>query len=182
MSYTQVFVISKRGSISFAGEAQNGMGFCPVIWDALGLKYGIAVPGTGYESMTSLDIEKCRKLWKMFVPPDGPPGKLTPGENLVLGSTFDHIWVKRERLEALCDGYDQIYEELIKPALKTDTVVRVAQIIRSVLKRKTLGGVCFTATTVGETMWVHPEREGRFINILKHPNCIDGKAHWELGS
>lgn len=171
MSRTTLYTIRKNGRVAFEVEVNNAWGWCPAIWDWFREKYNCG-------GRSALDDEALKRVWKLFKTP-----ALTDAENLLLGATFDRVWVRRERVSALCDALEVFHDHLMstKPGF-AQTARGVALGAREALtKFPTMLGVCFQGTSVSEDQWSN--RKGGLINILRTPNCVvDGLPHWEIDS
>lgn len=87
MSSLQVYVIDKTGRVEHLADAHNsGAGF-PWIWDRIALKHtGKRFPILGGDA-------EARAVWRLF----GTPG-LSAVENIIMGMSYDNVWIARKRL------------------------------------------------------------------------------------
>jgi hypothetical protein len=122
MSYVEIFAVHADGKVVTFGHARNNHAYTPVVWEVLGKKYGFL--RGGYLLMDPGIAD----LWRAL-----GTGKLTPDEDLLLGSTFDRVWIRRDALESLVRVLREFYEthikgkyaETVKEA--ADTIERMTQ-------------------------------------------------------
>lgn len=140
MSYTTVYKIAADGSLHDGGQAKNSRGFACLVWTQLGNAYGLP---ENY-SMPELPI------WKELA-----TGKLTEDEDIVMGATFDRVWVRKEGLPRLVSALRAFYEKYGQG--KVDTILGVANLIESFMGED-VRGACFQVTSLSSQLWLVPPR------------------------
>lgn len=158
MSYTTVFKIQDDGQVVEAFRQQNSFSFAPVIWTFLWDKY-VRTPEDPSWSSWMLDAEK---LWRLDVDP-----RLARAERVALFTTFDRVWVPRERIPEVVES------------LKATGDCHLLGLYD--LKAAQIRGVCFYGTSAGQNLWEKRGRgrEGQLINIDKD-RCFDRKKPWNM--
>lgn len=164
-------------------EAHNAWGFAPAVWTlvARSLGFGHWMEGGALERI-------CAEF---------NSGRLNPWLNLVLGATFDRVWVRRERFLEMVEALRWFYAEHLMRQGIADTALQMAQHLEQLRHQPGLLGVGIDATSVNETWWVRriplgvdglplvgngvrADYDFQPMNIFLHPNASDGKPHWEL--
>ena len=193
VSYVSVYAVRQSGDVECIGEARNNHGFAPLVWDYLGEKCGIDVGGFGSTRDANLE-----RLWKLFKPGGG--GALDEPDNVLLGATFDRVWLKRERLPLLFDAVRRFTEEYVRPRGRVETAAECVRLIEEELVRDSaLAGVCFNMCSAVDSYWhkrVPIGEDGQplvgngepadydyvTLNVFKDVDngCGEGK-HWEIG-
>lgn len=175
MSYVEIFVIEADGQVASFDRVHNPHGWFPAVWDYAAEKHGIG-------KRFHLHEAEHRAVWNLF-----RDGRLTPTERLMMGATFDRVWIRRARCAELADALDVFHDFLMTREPDCAPTARsMAVIIRRALAEKPdLMGVCFNGTSVSQVLWNAPpepaeEDSAGLINILKQPLCYDGKPHWEI--
>lgn len=183
MSYVEVFAVDKDGDVLSFAEARNNHGYAPIVWDALGSKYGYCVDRFGYGRNSGID-----RMWKEW-----PSPRMTPAERLLLGSTFDFVWIKREHLPALADALDAFYEEHAKPKNIAATTRECARILREIFADESNIGAAFNQCSAVRAFWHtandapedDDDPEERPWNVLRDVEQKSGewagRSPWEIG-
>lgn len=96
MSYVTVYAIRKTGEVERIGEARNGHGYTPCVWQHFARKYNCST-----HACLLLDEAGLEKVWKLFQPEGATLDRL---DNILLGSTLDRVWIKKERLTLLFEA------------------------------------------------------------------------------
>lgn len=105
MSYVTIFQVMANGDVLEVGEGSNNHTFAPLVWNYLGKKYGY-----GDDVMAYGKREDLKRMWKEW-----PSPKMTRLEHILLGATFDHVWIPRELLPELIEACELFYKEYIAP-------------------------------------------------------------------
>jgi len=151
MSYVEIFSINKEGEILSFAEVRNAMAGALLIWEKLGEKYNLL--GEGYSMMPGY----YEKLWKSC-----SKGILTPGEDLLVRSTFDNVWLRRDLIPLLAKAMHEFHQEFIAGTNISNTVERAALSLESLLgntSEEEVIGICFNQTSVNSDIWVGPYNE-----------------------
>lgn len=151
MSYTGVHKISADGTVKNVGDVRNSSGWCMHIWRSLAADYSVPVRMFEYEP-----------LWEMF-------GKspMSERDSIVLGATFDAVWVKHEnlsRLIAALESFWTSHSTMVDMDGRTVGVVAtipgVVSLLKDIASDATARGACFYATSTTDDPWYgKPEGE-----------------------
>lgn len=99
MSYVEVFKVEADGDVvSFDSEARNNHVFAPLVWSILCEKYGYSQGHGRY------DDPGVAAMWKEW-----PSPKMTRAEQVLLGATFDRVWVKKDLIPELIEACQEFY-------------------------------------------------------------------------
>jgi hypothetical protein len=185
MSYSSVYAINKQGDVVYVGAARNNHAYAPHAWDVIAKK-------TGFGDFPWNDKAKLAKFWPLF-----NSGKLSERDNLVLGSTYDRVWVARENLGALAAALRSFYEEHSwiemdpsKPwrterTQVAETMLGVAKLLDEVAKDETHRGACFNLCSANENPWVvrygemNKTEQAAFLaatGLVEQPPSEEGEA------
>ena len=103
MSYVTIYEIQANGDVLEIAEGSNNHVFAPLIWDYLREKYGYDGGSGKYSD------DRYNAMWKAW-----PDPKMPRLEQVLLGATFDRVWIKRETLPALIEACEWFLREHIK--------------------------------------------------------------------
>lgn len=155
MSYCTVYVIDAAGDVGFMGRAQNNHGFAPHVWSVLAKKSGLPDPFMAKD-------EEQKRFWGLF-----NSGKLSERDNLVLGATYDRVYIAKANLRKVADAIRSFYEEHswvepdpTKPWLSREryqivgTMMGVATILDKIAADETSLGACFNLCSANENPWL----------------------------
>lgn len=179
MSATTIHRIAANGDVSEFAHCSNSWGFAPAIWDYFGLKHFGAKP-----SMFGGGADM-KRIWDLF-----GSGKLDALDDLLLGSTFDRVWVKRERFGTLGLALRRFASAYAKPNGITLTSVEVADALdRLAAEDPPVLGAAIDATSTIESWWHRQQKDddddtGCFdppFNVLADKLTSNGEPHWEIG-
>lgn len=180
MSYVRLFKILPNGDTQVYGEARNNHGFAPLIWEWLGKKYNKIPPDAYLHGEGVLE-----QTWAMF-----GKGELERWENILLGASFDRVWVKRELIPELVDALRRFYQEYVTPRNYVETTLQIADLLGKLLQDPEARGVAFNPCSACEPFWRVYDAETDTCtpyNVdTQQPaytqNYGDGKTAWELSS
>lgn len=96
MSYTEIYTVDTNGDVRLYGEVNNAFAGAMHVWNTLNKKYDL---------QDSLFTE-FKETWSKF-----NQGFYETHEDIVLGSTFDNVLVKKEHLDELIDALDKYHAE-----------------------------------------------------------------------
>lgn len=190
MSYVTLLEVKKSGEVENYAEVGNNHGFAPLVWDYFSKKFKTY---TGPYSV-SLDEKALKATWKLF-----NSGKLDRLDNMLMGATFDRVWIKREHIPAFIEALERFHAEFIVPG----NFVRTANGMATALKKfyeeepKALG-IALDQCSAIESWWTKrlplgddgepltgngeaADYDYQPLNILKDELASDGQPHWELG-
>lgn len=163
MSRMVIYRVKADGEVRRLGEASNAWGGAMLIWTALCEANGLGPIGYG---------ANLEPLWSMF-----GKGKLSRRDEIILGMTFDRVWVKRETVPELVEAMRSFYKQY--GAGKVATLLAAADVLQKWFdEHPDDRGVAFNQTSVSESLWsvyIEEEDEKRPYNI-----DTDTKGHWEL--
>lgn len=189
MSCVEIYAINRDGDVVDFGEARNSHGYAPHIWEVLSQK----LCGTSFP-WSSKDVP----VWKKFRDPS-----VSENERIVLGATYDAVWIKRENiprlvtaLEAFWEKHATIYPQETRPSMFSTpvpvavyrTIPALIEILVKIAADDKYRGVCFNATSVNGNPWrVREPQEGedydddpRAFNFDKDTQDTNGNEPWEL--
>lgn len=117
MSYVTIYKVEQNGDVVDFAEGTNNHVFAPLVWDIFLAKYGYD-GGKGRYADDRYDA-----MWKAW-----PDPKMPRIEQVLLGATFDRVWIKRETIPALIEACEWFLKEHIKKPhkrldYKTNTMV-----------------------------------------------------------
>lgn len=190
MSRIEIYAIMARdGEVIRYDEAYNAPACALHIWDTLSWKYCCEA--------FALHSAESPRVWELFA-----TDRMALRDSIVLGFTYDRVWVKRENLPRLVKALRSFWEDHFdmfethrmtypKPERKpiVDTIPRVADILERMSKDETIRGACFNQTSVCSNPWLtkvpdadpedYDNRYKRF-NFDNDPTLPNGKPPWEL--
>lgn len=207
MSYVEVFAVDTSGEVlSFSDEARNNHVFAPLIWDTFLLKYGYVGAESGRGSFmrdnTALD-----RMWREW-----PSPKMTRLDNILLGATFDLIWIKRDLLPELIAACELFFEEVLckpcppsqfdkpgdPPGHYDDRAFKgVIKALKEIYADETNIGAAFNCCSANSPIWYVRDVdtaacetcETGFIAMLPCPDChgdqvvkIEDEGDWDTRS
>lgn len=189
MSRVEIYAVDKDGNVGSYGDAKNSWGGAIHIWDALSRKL--------FNKRFDLG-DSNPPIWKGVESP-----KATPNDKIVLCSTFDGCWIKKEgdNFAKLIAAYKEFWKNHntfqnwqgnwvdVHP-----TIPAMIHIFEKAEKDPDVYGLCFNATSVNQNPWwlynwdAGPEvsqdelDEGRPVNINTDKKEVNGCDIWELFS
>lgn len=178
MSYTGVHKITADGTVESVGDVSNSHGWCMHIWCSLNAKYRVGCWTFAFEP-----------LWKLF-----GTKRLSERDSIVLGATFDAVWVKQSDIPRLVAALESFWAEHSTVRDRLDgavhtvspTIPGVVAHLKAIASDETARGACFYATSITDDPWYGEntdERDGydessRFVfgkdTVTRHG------APWEL--
>lgn len=172
-------------------EAGNAWGFAPAVWNVVAESLGLDRAWMRNFASASA-LPELRRICDVF-----NTGKIDDRLNLLLGATFDRVWVRREGFKPLAVALRWFYVEHLMAQGIVDTAVQMAVHLEQLRHQPGLLGVGIDATSVNSTWWnqriplgtdrkplvgngLAYDHDFQPMNIFQHPNASDGKPHWEL--
>ncbi len=157
MSTTEIYAIEKNGDVTPYGSAQNSWLGGMHVWNSLSDKYGFD------DSLMS----GFNKTWGNF-----NKGIYEDYENVVLGSTFDHIIVLKENFEQLLMSFKKYYS-----VYPNSNFGQQIEVIEAMKVDDNVIGVAWCQTSVADDLWdYYNEGEDECIPY----NIFKGEKHWDL--
>lgn len=173
MSYVTIYRVEADGDVAWLGEAKNNHGFAPVVWDTFITKYN--APGSGPR-----EADRYRPLWALYgssaAAKDYTGKVLSRADDLLLGATFDRVWVPSELVPELIASMRAFHEAHILPRNYVQTIADAADLIEKELD-PTDRGIAFNMCSAVESFWQVDDEIGdcRPYNI-----DLDDRGHWKL--
>lgn len=157
MSTTEIYAVRTNGDVKHYGSATNSWlgGFH--VWKSLEEKYEID------EKFMEFD-KTCKNFGK---------GLYEKYEDIMLGSTFDGVWVKKENFEKLINAFSEYFE--IYP---NSNFGQQIELIKKMNDDSNIIGVAWCQTSVCDDMWDFDYDEE--TDELIPYNILKGNRHWEL--
>lgn len=173
-------------------EAHNAWGFAPAVWDVVAQTRGLSKAWMRTWSAVDGKSPDLDRICAEF-----NSGRLDDRLNMLLGATFDRVWVKREGFRPLASALRWFYVEHLMTQRVSDTACQMAEHLEQLRYQPGLLGVGIDATSVNSTWWnqriplgtdrkplvgngLAYDHDFQPMNIFLHPNASDGKPHWEL--
>jgi hypothetical protein len=173
MSYVTIYAVQAGGDVTEIANASNNHVAAPLVWRALGAKYGYLDPQSHPYFLADPGIEVMWAEW--------PSPKMSHTENVLLGSTFDNVWVARDALPELIKGWEKFLDQYIRTHKLDDrAAVGIIAALREAHENATVRGVAFNMCSANESPWVVEDEDGDDclpFNIDTPP--ADTRA-WEL--
>lgn len=182
MSYVTVYAVHPNGEVLHFGEARNNHGYSPIVWDHLARKYSFSQDR--YLMGDTLGLER---LWRSC-----GTGVMSKQEDILLGSTFDRVWIRKDGLERLLEAQEVFYREVVLPGKFVETIAGCMDFERRAMKEiEGLLGIAFNQCSAVSSFWNLPyERDVeedylyRPYNVLTDAEAqfgeYKGKRGWEL--
>jgi len=179
MSRCEIYAFDQKGDARMYGEARNAWGGAFAIWQEMSKAHGLVFnPGAGLS-------ENNVPLWDRFK-------SLPERDDVVLGFTFDRVWVRKEKIGKLADALQSFYDVCIKHLDIAPTIVGIVEVLRKAAVDADVQGVAFNQTSVSSAFWhkyppsPHEECEDEdcepcFLADNGRPyNLNSDEGHWEL--
>ncbi|MGG5319266.1 hypothetical protein [Enterococcus sp. AZ072] len=158
MSTTEIYAVIKNGDVTPYGEAQNSWLGGMHVWNSLNEKYDLN------DGM----MFGFKKTWGHF-----NKGFYEGYEDILLGSTFDKVYVSKRNFDRLIEGFQKYWET--HPASNFDEQIEV---IKSMQEVDEVIGVAWCQTSVADDLWDFGYDEEADETIPYNINL--GDKHWEL--
>lgn len=157
MSRCELYAIHHDGSIHHYGDAKNSWGGAMHIWDTLARKYFQRPFGP---PISAEDKAFHEDFWQEFY---RAPPRLKPHERIVLGFTYQRVWVKRANLLRLAgalqvfwDHHHKGYDRFGAPFPIAPTILEILAHVKNAAQDEALKGLCFNQTSVDSDAWEVP--------------------------
>lgn len=142
MSYTTIYKINSDGALSTEASARNSNGFAMLVWTAMGEAY--RMPFDLFAGMFGHPGGEVL-IWKAFA-----TGQLTEDDDIVLGSTFDRVWVRQDGLKRYSAALRAVYAKY--GTGKVDTLLQIADIVDG-MAAENGRGVAIMTTSLSDNLW-----------------------------
>lgn len=191
MSYVTLLSVSKEGLVERYAEARNNHGFAPLVWDYFSKKF--KTYSGPYSVM--MDEKALKETWKLF-----NSGKLDALDNLLMGATFDRVWLARAHIPAFVEALERFTQVFIAPGKFVQTAQEMATHLKKFYEQEPEAlGVALDQCSANESWWhkriplgddgepltgngAAADYDYAPLNILTDKDASDGKPHWELGA
>lgn len=165
MSYVAIYMVDESGDVRSYGEAHNNHGYAPMVWQYLTVQYGLHPTGKPYDLEP---VWNYKPLWGLF----NRKERLSPSDRLLLASTFDAVWIKREDLPPLVEALRAFDECYIQPNRLVRTMHRSAEVIETLLEEfPSTIGAAFDQCSASQSFWKvldsEDDEECRPYNVFK---------------
>lgn len=158
MSTTEIYAVKKNGDVVAYDSVQNAWLGGMHVWNNLSTTY----------SFNEMLFQGFKKTWGAF-----DKGVYEPFEDIVLGSTFDKVWVKKENIDTLVEAFDKYSDKYNGSNLPEQVLV-----FREIQKCNDNIGVAWCQTSVSDDIWNYGYNEDD--DELIPYNIKKGDSHWEL--
>lgn len=144
MSYVEIFCVEASGDVMSYGRAHNNHAFAPYVWTKLGQKYGF-LPNDAY----SITHPGTDDLWAAV-----GTGALSRQDDVLLGATFDRIWVCKDGLNELTEAMAAFHKQYVP---HIDTILVSKSILEHMLAvTPDALGAAFNMCSAVEPFWYVP--------------------------
>ncbi|EJG7554940.1 hypothetical protein [Listeria monocytogenes] len=158
MSSTNIHVVRANGDVEIYAEVKNSFAGAMKVWNSLNAKY---------DFRDNLFTE-FKKTFSSF-----NKGVYEDFENVVLGSTFDNVIVKKEDIQLLIAAYEKYIDEFDGSNLGLQI-----EIFRQIENKADAIGIAWCQTSVCDDLWDfgYDEEKDELIPY----NIYKGDDHWFL--
>lgn len=159
---------------------------------------------TPAQEAEDMEYFRRRVVAALGVPPEllgRTPTQLDALDNILLGSTFDRVWIKKERLPLLFKAIQRFTADWIVPKVRVQTALECIPIIKDALEKDPEAvGICFNQCSAISPYWYKQIPIGADgtplvgngapvdwdtapLNIFtdKHNGREEQGYHWEIG-
>lgn len=190
MSYVTLLKVKKTGEVTSYATVANNHGFAPLVWGYFGKKF--KTYSGPYNIM--MDEKALKATWKLF-----GSGKLDALDNILMGATFDRVWIKHERLPLFIEALERFHKEFIEPGGFVRTARGMATALQKFHEEEAASlGIALDQCSAIESWWhkrIPLGDDGEPLsgngkaadydyvplNILTDALASDGQPHWEIG-
>lgn len=181
MSYVTVYSVQSNGDVKSEGTAHNNHVFAPLIWEILGKKHGYF---DKYPMFS--DRSKLNALWDEW-----PSPKMSRREQVLLGATFDRVWVRRDLLPELIDACQWFLDEYVLPPqqeidpltkkprewrYETSALTGIIALLKGILEDPSTRGAAFNCCSAVTSFWYRSDAPHEGLvpgSDLKHVQDAD---------
>lgn len=158
MSYVTVYAIDGQGDVLHWGEAHNNHAFAPHVWDVIARANGFK---DGFPWSEAPPRAEEKRFWRLF-----NSGTLSERDNIVLGATYDRVYIARANLGRVAAAIREFYDET------------------STMPDKYRGGTYKIASTMSDTadLLVEIAADGKFRGAcfnMCSANCNPWVVRWD---
>ena len=173
MSYVTIYAVQASGDVTEIDDASNNHAGAPLVWRVLGTKYEYLDPLQHPFFLVDPGVEVMWDEW--------PSPRMSITENVLLGSTFDNVWVDRSALPLLIQGWSEFHAEHIRPnRIDERCAVGIIAALREAHEDTSVRGVAFNMCSANDSPWeVNDGEDWLPFNVDSPP--ADSCA-WELTS
>jgi hypothetical protein len=172
MSFVAVFCIKKNGDVVTYSEAHNNHAGAPLIWRKMIELY--CLPEMNWASEECIDPLFTESNFE----------KYSREHKILLLSTCDRVWIKREIISELITTYRNFHNQFVRDKY-VDTVNQLATIVEKWYSEyKSDIGIAFNMCSAITPFWYCGTSKPRPYNVFKDKkqrSCeYIGKGAWEL--
>lgn len=152
MSYITVYGIRPDGEVVPLNRAVRcAPAFAPVVWAMMGMKYGVEPEFTPPLNVRGFadpyyGRNAIENIWPLLKDP-----RLPEADKLLLGCTYDAVWLKRERIPALVAAIEAFTADWVRPRGQVEAALEVARLME--FAPGICIGFCFNMTSVVASFW-----------------------------
>ena len=180
MSYTELYIVPKEGSLRPFTEFQNAYGGAWFVWNAM---YEAYEKRPGEFMHQDSVLKRVWDLWK--------DERTEFFEKAVMGSTFDRVMVRREHWPLLAECMEMFYKKHYDPAKGVVCSIGTqARVLKELFEKapEDIVAVCWNQTSVNGGYWYVPnenapdddDEESEEENERGYDISKDKKDHWFL--
>jgi len=173
MSYTELYVVPKTGSIQYTAEFNNAYGGAWFVWNAMYEAYEKRLGESIFQDAPM------RRTWDLF-----QSDRAEFFERAVLGSTLDRVMVKREHWLRLAECMEMFYAKHYDPSKGVVCSIDAqATVLRELFNRspEEIIAVCWCQTSVAGNVWYKSgEGIGEDGGDKRGYDITKDKGHWFL--
>lgn len=167
MSYTEIYKFKNNGEAELHTEIKNSWLGAMAVWIFLDKKYlppytpewAILSKQTDKTYSRASDPHAIKDVWKLFY-----DDKVTLVDKIVLGTTFDHMIVKREDFQLVIDAFN---------SFEGNTSLKLqSEVIKELIDDPDCLGIAWNQTSVSESFWDNERTYNILIND-EHFNLFD---------
>lgn len=164
MSCVEIYTVNEKGDVTEFGIARNSFGGAMHIWSIIADKYMSNVTGGIGGLLLAISGNQCQQFWDLF-----NSGKLSERDNILFGSTFDHMICEIDQLNDLIEAFKSFHDD--HPSF---TLAEIIQVLKTVPKEKDIRGICFNQTSVVSDMWTDMDDQENTIpyNVDAHSDDV----------
>ena len=167
MSEIQIYSLTKEKDMVLYAEVKNAFGGAILIWEILKTKYKEFLP-----SGEDVFSKPYQELWSLV-----GKGIFSKSDEILIASTFDRVWIKKENLQEVAEIWNGFYRYHIEGLPIEPSTKGVAQVLAKAATDPEVYGIAFNHTSVVSSFWsiFDEDKEG-----CQSYNFERNQGHWEL--
>lgn len=160
MSYTELYAVNKQGDVEFYGEVRNSFAGAMHVWNTLSKKY----------RLNDNLFNEFKKTWNNY-----NKDFYEAYEDVVLGSTFDSVLVKKENFTELIEAFEEY-----TTYHNGSNLLQQVEFIEKAKDDEDIIAIGWCQTSVANDMWDWEWIEEEEEETLIPYNIYKGTQHWFL--